>query len=464
MSRLVPAAAWGVALAGFALTLAAFWPGYLSWDSAYQWWQARGGAIDPTHPPVMVRVWQLSRMILPDPGGILALQAALWWSALALFANALGGGALRRMGAVALLGLWPPLLALLPHLWKDVWMAALFALAVAMLAADLRAPRVGWRFGAFLALTLACAFRFNALPAALPLLAWIAWRQVGWLSPPPPSPRPGVDVPVPGRAAAARRRRRKIAGLTAGLVVAVFLAGGLLNRVPGGRDVAVWPSIAMWDIAAVSVAEDRLLFPPDWVDPALTVADLRRDFQPHVNVPSFAAGQLKLNYYFDYTPAQFAQLRDAWLSLPLEHPHAYFAHRARLSAYLFGLRQEAHPDDLVLAPGIVGFKDNPPVARVDGALNRTLQPLLSRLVDTPLFAPWPYLLVALAIVLAALGWRHGPAHRELAGAVAASSLLLAAPLVLLSPSSDFRYLLWSVLAALLATLLWFAPTPEVRDA
>ena len=44
-----------------------------------------------------------------------------------------------------------------------------------------------------------------------------------------------------------------------------------------------------------------------------------------------------------------------------------------------------------------------------------------------------------------------------AGAVAASGLCLAAPLAVLSPSSDFRYLLWSVFAALLAAALWFAP-------
>jgi len=239
----------------------------------------------------------------------------------------------------------------------------------------------------------------------------------------------------------------------------VIGGGALLNRAPGERE-PVWPIVAMWDLAAVSIAEDRLLFPPAWVDPALTVADLRRDFVPYVNVPSFAAGQLKLNYYFDYTPAQFAQLRDAWLALPARHPRAYFGHRARLSAYLFGLRQADHPDSLVLAPGIVAFQDNPPLARNDGALNRALQPMLSRLVDTPLFAPWPYLVVATALVLAALGWRCGPAHRELAGAVAASGLLLAAPLVLLSPSSDFRYLLWSVAAALFAALLWFAPLDE----
>jgi hypothetical protein len=446
---------FAVALAGFVLTLAAFWPGYLSWDSAYQWWQARTGTLDPAHPPVMVRVWQLARLGLPDPGGMLVLQAALWWSALALFARALGGGALRRAGTVVLLGAWPPLLALLPHLWKDVWMSALFAAAVACLAADVRAPRQAWRIGALAAIAGACAFRVNALPAALPLLAWLAWRVVA--APPKVRGAPG-DVQPPAAGVATSPRRRGIATLAvaAALVAAVVAAGALANRAPG-RDMRLWPTLALWDLAAVSIAEDRLLFPPDWVDPTLTVGDLRRDFVPYVNVPSFERGQLKLDWWYAYTPAQYAALRDAWLALPRDHARAYLAHRATVSAYLLGLRQDAHPDHLVISPAIVAFKDNPPLAPPSGAVHAVVQPALSRLVDTPVFAPWSYLVVAAAIVLAALGWRHGPRHRELAGAVAASSLLLAAPLLLVAPSSDFRYLLWSVFAAMLAAALWFAP-------
>lgn len=430
-----PAAApWLAAALGLALTLLAFWPGYLSWDSAYQWWQARGGALDPTHPPVMVRVWRLSRMLLPDPGGMLLLQATLWWGALAWFAGALGGGAGRRIATVLVVGLWPPLLALLPHLWKDVWMMALFLLAVAALAQDLHAPSRRWRLLALLALALACAFRFNALSGALPLLAWIAWRE------------------LPGRRLAAT-------GATLAMVALLQLSSAAVNDVPGGRDTPVWPSVAMWDIAAVSIAEDRLLFPSDWVDPTLTVADLRRDFQPYVNVPSFHSGQLRLNYYYDYTPAQFAQLREAWLSLPLQHTRAYAAHRAGVSAYLAGMRQQAQPDSLVLQPGVVAYKDNPALARNAGWLNASLQGVLDRLVDAPVFAAWPYLLAGLAVLGLAL-WRRDPdGRRALAATVSASSLLLALPLGVLAPSSDFRYLGWCVLAALLALALACAPKP-----
>ncbi|KFL36007.1 hypothetical protein [Arenimonas donghaensis] len=421
------AAPWLAASLGLALVLAAFWPGYLSWDSAWQWWQARTGELDPGHPPVMVRVWQLARLVLPDPGGMLLLQNLAWWAAMAGFAQARGGGAWRRVLTVWAVGAWPALLALLPHLWKDVWMLALFAGAVACLAAELRMPRRRWRLAALALLAGGCAFRHNALPAALPLLAWIAWRE--W----------------PGRPL-----RVALASLV--LAGGVHLAALLANLAPGARDTPVWPVVAMWDIAAVSIAEDRVLFPPDWVEPGLTVNDLRRDFVPYVNVPSFESGQLRLNFYYDYTPAQYAQLRDAWLSLPVGHPRAYFGHRAEVSAYLLGLRQAAQPDFQVLQPAIVPLRDNPALAPPSGFLHRSLQPRLDALVDTPLFAGWIYLVLA-AGVLAMCVLRRRDAGDGLAAIVATSGLLIALPLLLLAPSADFRYLAWLVAASLMAFAL-----------
>lgn len=423
MSRAAP---WLAALAGLLLTLLAFWPGYLSWDSAWQWWQARTGELDPAHPPVMVRIWQLSRLVLPDPGGMLLLQASLWWAAMAAFAQALGGGAWRRAGTVVFIGAWPPLLALLPHLWKDLWMMGGFALAVALLAAELRTPRRSLRIAAVLVLGAGVAFRLNALPAALPLLAWVAWRQ--WSGP-----------------------TWRVLAMTAFMTLVVNGVSLVANAAPGARATPVWPVVAMWDIAAVSIAEDQLLFPPDWVEPGLTVADLRRDFSPYVNVPSFASGQLRLPPYREFTPEQLAALREAWLALPMQHPRAYFAHRIEVAAYLVGLRQEAHPDYLVLQPTVVPLRDNPALAPPSGALHGWLQPALDAAVDTPLFAAWPCLLASLGLVVFA-AWRRA-AGDGLVAATAASAWALALPLFLLAPSSDFRYLGWCVMATLMAAAL-----------
>lgn len=425
------AAPWLAAALGLGAVLALFWPGYLSWDSAYAWWQARHAEFDPTQPPVLPRTWALARAVLPDPGGMLLLQLLPLWAGLALVAQALGGSASRRVALVLSLGLWPPVLALQPHLWKDLWMIGGFTFAIGCLAMDLRHDDRRWRLAALLALAAATAFRMNALPGALPMLAWLAWRE-------------GRGQRFP--------RLATVAG-TGALALLVAGAGALANHVPG-RAVPMWPALAMWDLAAVSIAEDRNLFPPDWVDPALTVDDLRRDFSPWVNVPSFRAGQLRLNFYYEYTPAQYEALRAAWLALPREHAGAYAAHRWTVSRGLLGLEARAQPDYLVLQPGVVAFRDNPPLARREDAANRRVQSVLDHLVDAPVFAPALYLLAALAVLAHAAWRRAAPGLAALAVVVALSAWALALPLAVLAPSTDFRYLGWPVLAGGLA--LWLA--------
>src|SRR3546814_13964629 len=82
------------------------------------------------------RVW-------PGPGGMFALQATVYWAGLALLIAQLRASAALRAGLVLALGLWPPLFGLLPHLWKDVPMAALLVLARAGLLHDMRRPEIG---------------------------------------------------------------------------------------------------------------------------------------------------------------------------------------------------------------------------------------------------------------------------------------------------------------------------------
>ena len=195
------------------------------------------------------------------------------------------------------------------------------------------------------------------------------------------------------------------------------------------------------------------------MEPGLTVQDLRRDFSPFVNVPSFESGQLRLNFYYDYTPAQYAELRRVWLSLPLDHPRAYFGHRAEVSAYLLGLRQAAQPDFQVLQPAIVPLRDNPVVAPPSGGLHRLVQSRLDSMVDTPVFAGWLYLLLSFGVLAFTAIRRRGP-HDGLAAAVAASGLLLALPLLAFAPSADFRYLAWMVAASLMALPLCLTPKAQ----
>ncbi|PZO09235.1 MAG: hypothetical protein DCF27_06335 [Lysobacteraceae bacterium] len=441
MKRLAP---WLAAGLGLGVALWIFWPGYMSWDSAYQWWQARHDRFDSVHPPLMAMIWQLSDRVVEGPGGMFALQAALLWSALAMFAAALPVRPAWRFAIVLGLGFWPPLFALLPHVWKDLWTLAGFAWALALLAHDLRAPHRGWRAGALIAITFACAFRHNALTGALPLLAWIGWREA-----------------VAARWLPTRRRLGATVVFTVALMSTVMILSGLPNFDARVRHTEkVWSVVTLWDAAAVSLAEGALVYPPELVDPTLTLDELRGKFVDFSNTSVFETGKLRHSFDAPYMPAQRDALDALAWSLPRDHAPAYFAHRWRLTQLLLGWDRAGLPDGLVLMPGLHQYQDNPPVPPQTSVLHARMLAMLQSLVDTPLFAGWIYLLLCVGVMAAAAAKRvrtaaTGAANVAVifAAAVAASSLAYALPLTLASGSAEFRYLAWPVLAALAALIL-----------
>lgn len=424
---------WIAAALGFALALAAFYPGYMSWDSAYQWWQARHGQFDTVHPPLMAMLWQLTGTVLPGPGGLFVLQQALLWGAYACLAMALPWSGWQRALLVWAFGFWPPVLGLSAHLWKDVWTLSAFAWAAALLLHDLRQPSRVRRMLVLLAVAAACAFRANAISGALPLLAWLAWREASLAR-----GRPGVAVVVAG---------------TVALALAVALLSQLPSLDPRVRRVdSVWSVVTLWDAAGVSLREGRLVFPGPLADPGLRLEELRAAFREDTNTTVFETGKLRHSFDRDYDPAERAALhRLAW-TLPTRYPSSYFRHRLRLAELLYGLDPRALPDYLVFSPGHHAYGDNPPVTPRPSHLNAWLQPRLGAMVDGPLFAGWVYLLVALAVMVVAFRGEAPPVRRA-AGVLAASALTYALPLALASGSAEFRYLAWPLFASCAALVL-----------
>ena len=49
--------AWAAGASGLLLSLWLLQPGYMSFDSAYQWQQGRLGQYDDGHPPLMAMLW-----------------------------------------------------------------------------------------------------------------------------------------------------------------------------------------------------------------------------------------------------------------------------------------------------------------------------------------------------------------------------------------------------------------------
>jgi len=245
------------------------------------------------------------------------------------------------------------------------------------------------------------------------------------------------------------------------MLVAAALASAAPGLLATKPPTPVWPVIAHWDIAAVSIAENRNLFPPRWVDPSLTVPDIRTLFNPAVNTTLYETGKVKLDDALLASAPDLADLRRTWLGLPMAYPRAYAAHRLHVAELLLGWDQAAHPDFLVLQPGMVPYRDNPPVPVSASPWRERVQARLQSWIDTPLFAGWIYAAFSLLVFVAA-GFDHRRPGAGLAMAIAASGLLLALPLFVLSPSTDFRYINWLLMAALMAPLAWFFARPGKR--
>jgi hypothetical protein len=63
---------WLLAAGGLAFDVAAWWPGQMSFDSAYAWWQARGGTSSDIVPPGFMLAWRACLAISDGPGALFA--------------------------------------------------------------------------------------------------------------------------------------------------------------------------------------------------------------------------------------------------------------------------------------------------------------------------------------------------------------------------------------------------------
>ncbi|HET7135096.1 MAG TPA: hypothetical protein VFJ25_04180, partial [Casimicrobiaceae bacterium] len=145
---LATALPWLIAVGGFTFDIAAFWPGQMSFDSAYAWWQARGGFTTDIAPPMFVVVWRIVDVLHEGPALMFALHLALFWSGLALIGRALRLAAWRA-GAMMLIAAFAPVPWLLRgHVWTDVALFSALLFAIGALAQAQATRRRRWLLAA----------------------------------------------------------------------------------------------------------------------------------------------------------------------------------------------------------------------------------------------------------------------------------------------------------------------------
>lgn len=426
---------WLMIMIGFGISLSLLYPGHYSFDSAYQYWQARTGKFSNVTPVPMIGLWSVLLDVFGNPASLLCLNLGLFWAGLGLcFASRTMPLALAATG-IAVCGLSPLVLMQMGHLLSDAHVAALLVLATGLFA-TCRVGDSGYKVCfAFLLIVYAGCIRQNALAAVVPFGAVAA----------------SIMFPPP-------RLRILLAGavVTALITLAVSTA---FDRTLAVERRPLWPMLAIWDLAAMSVASNQLLLPAFTHGPGLDVEELRetRAFDPVSAAPLFARSRsgMKSGLEGAFSVEQQRELAASWLSALRDHPSAYLGHRMRTSALLFG-RHGSETSGLAYYPTQTSYRDNPELpARWNPSAHQYLVDLADRLVSTWFFSALPYLLIHLTIWVLAARRRQHP-HATIVLGVTSSALLYSASFVILAPSAELRFLTWPIIAAPLVAMLWFA--------
>lgn len=422
-----------------------FAPGFMSFDSLSQYRQALGlQQLESAHPVIMVYLWSILKRLTGTPSALLFFHQMLYWGALALFVCLAVRRLWLRVTLLLVLGAWPPLAITSIHIWKDVGMMSALALATGCVLAYARRPAAGWVVGGLLALFYASAVRVNGLIPAVFLLAMLCYLVLSRRG------FTGVKLIAVG------------AGAMVGLLAIHMALMSALNA--PARKVIGFGTLAVWDIASVSLAEGKNLLPPylEKTGSGDIMADMRAKNSRDANYPLFEVVS-------PYPPAVYeSDLRREWLRVAFTYPQSYLQHRAHVFALISG----AYFNRPIYYPFHPGIDDNELGLKMSHLSPRFLSGALfvfERMAHRLIYRPWIYLVLALVVIGFALVrlWRR-PA-RELAHAYAIAALVAASGLVnglamfFFATAADFRYMTWTIFAALLGVVLAVATWRQERS-
>ena len=406
-----------VVVAGYALTVLVFYPGYVTIDARYVYADAQAWQFGDWQSPAMGVLWRLIDPIAPGSLSMFLLTVTLYW---------LGFGLLALIAArrSIWLGLVTPLLAFVPPafffvgmVWRDilfgvVWLAAV-VLAFAV-AGRLRG-RIAVQAIALLLVALGVLLRPNAIFAAPFLAAYVVWPL-------------RFDV-----------KRMAIIFVPAVVLFYALVPLTYYGLLDAKRQNPLH-SILVFDLGGVTHFSGENQFPVSWSAEQTALLNgkcydpVRWDSYWHVPPCPFVMQRLERPDDLIFgTP----RLVEAWWRAVSGHPLAYLQHRAAFMWQFLGR------SNLVLPvwdwPDPAGYGHSPYFKPLV-ALHDALQP-------TILFRPGLWLVLAVAV--GAFAWRtRGTPAGAFAVAVTASAVVYVMTFSVVGVAADFRYAYWCVLATL----------------
>jgi|GEM_PF-723190 len=429
----------GVVLA--ALNIYAFYPGFLSNDSVDQLTQALGDKpLEDWHPPLMAVTWRLLMVLFGrHPGIMLVWQALLLWAALTVLALYVYKQTERRWLSLLPLGLGitPFVITISGVIWKDVQMAValLVATVILLYAGKLSTGRKKYSLLALSAVAMVYAInmRYNAVAAVLPLL-WLMWWQL-----------PERSVRVYNRTVDWLRL-----SLVAGVIVAALILVPILSLFKPVTATHPISSQMLDDVLHIYSTQriEQLHIQPDAKRALVSVSHRCQNVSTQTSlwISCATADEFHL-----LSREQYPALRSVWLSAVSHHPVSYGSYRVgQFWGYLTPSNAgEAFiwQDGTVQNPYGLKFRPNWVIARVSDYVG------FMHFDFGFIFRPYTWLLVGIALIVAAQRRRQSWQHAREIVAIAASGVLYIIAYLPAVAAYDFRYSYWACLAISVAAIL-----------
>ena len=435
----VRALPFGVVLAAWLLFLLAAYPGTMSIDSFDQLKEARAGFYTDSHPPAMAALWALTEHVVRGPFGMLAIQSATLLVGLAMLLWRVFRPIVAATITAALF-LYPPICSPLAVIWKDCVMAGGLVLGIALITSVGRRARIA----GLVVLMLATAMRYNAFAATLPLIVLLfEWRPgMKWL-------------------------QRYAIAIGAWLAITVVAMG--LNGVLADRQMHFWASsFALVDITG-TVAKTGDTLPDSELGPLLapTQIEVASDYQAalrsHYRTCDFvtligpppALWDVQLGGDVPLADDKREAITHAWWQIVSGHPGGYVKYRLDSFADVLGMHTAfrgttvlpRHWQNKAALETFGITQGDPPLAKTAESIAQWTGR------RTPLYRPWFYALLALAL----LWWARR--YREVL-AILLSGLVMESSLVILAVTPDYRYSHWLVITTCLGLVLLVANRAE----
>jgi hypothetical protein len=303
-----------------------FWPGVGTYEVLQFAQQRKLPVMNDWKSPFVAGIYWLSDDFFKSTGPVLLAQQALFWSGLVLLVLNTLKGAYRRVIFFLLIAILPAIWITEILLWKEAWTLSCLSFSIGATFAYLRNGRALYAVAAIVSAIMLAATRQNAVLLTFPAF-YVAARKI-----------------ADHISKTSKKQRRGI--LASAFIILMVLTLGfswVVNK-KGKQHCHIWHHTLLWDLAAISVQEDRMLIPATFrkAGEAGSLNRVQSHFTHYNSDPLFFYNRSPLKLYGTaWSGCSEAPPLDvllaSWFKTVFSHPEAYVHHRLQYLSHLLNI-------------------------------------------------------------------------------------------------------------------------------